>query len=338
MRLLSKTFLFSVVIGMFAGSSAWGAEAGSAANGVRLTKYIIGVADLEKTYAFYHALGIELDGAKGLNIAGPLPDMVRKLVDVPAGTNFRNAMLKIPGADFALEVTEFTNLQVHPGRPKAFDPGAALLILTVRDIDMALAAAKKAGAEVVTEGGAPLGIGPNNATRAVFVRDPDSFYVEFLQPNTLPATSAPAGSNVIGARFGSVVADAEKTAQFYHDQFGLEANVNAWTSNENLLKLSGLNGGQLRNATVTVPGTTLAWSFFEFKTSGATPYHLRIPDPGAPAIGFQVHDLSAAFAALKAAGGSVITIGDGRLQNPNGGSVAFTRDPNGILVELAQAK
>jgi catechol 2,3-dioxygenase-like lactoylglutathione lyase family enzyme len=212
------------------------------------------------------------------------------------------------------------------------------LVLTVRDIDAALAAAKKAGAAVVTEGGASLGIGPNNATRAIFVRDPDSFYVEFIQPNPLPATSAPAGTNVIGARFGSVVADAEKAAQFYRDRFGLEAKVNAWTSNENLLKLSGLSGGQLRNATVTVPGTTLAWSFFEFKTSDATPYRLRIPDPGAPAIGFQVRDLSAAFAALKASGGFVITTGDGRLQGPNGDSFAFTRDPNGILVELAQGK
>ncbi len=332
---LSKSFLLCAGIGAFVGA-AWGAEVGSPPNGVKLTKYIIGVADLEKTYAFYHALGIEIAGSKALNPAAPLPDMIRKLVDVPAGTKFRNAMLTIPGADFALEVTEFTNLQLHPGRPRAFDPGASLLILTVRDIDAALTAAKKAGAEVATEGGAALGIGPNNATRAIFVRDPDGFYVEFLQPNPLPATSAPAGANVIGARFGSVVADAEKAAQFYHDQFGLEAKVNPWTSNEGLLKLSGLTSGQLRNATVTVPGTALAWSFFEFKTSGATPYRLRIPDPGAPAIGFQVRDLGAATALIKSAGGSVITTGDGRLATPAGDAVTFARDPNGILVEFAQ--
>jgi len=338
-RLLSKTFLLSIGIAMFAGASAWGAEAGSGANGVKLTKYIIGVADLETTYAFYHALGIDIEGGKELNKVAPLPDMVRKLVDVPEGTLFRNAMLKIPGADFALEVTEFTNLQLHPGRPRAFDPGASLLILTVRDIDAAVTAAKQAGGEVVTLGGAPLGIGPENTTGAIFVRDPDGFYVEFLQPDKLPATSAPRNANIIGARFGSVVADAEKAANFYRDQFGLEAKVNAWTSSENLLMLSGLSGGQVRNATVTVPGTTLGWSFFEFKTGGATPYRMRIPDPGAPAIGFQVRDLDAAFAALKTSGGSVITTGDdGRLKSPNGGSVAFTRDPNGILVELAQSK
>ena len=34
-----------------------------AANAVRLSKYILTVSDLDKTYAFYHdALGIQLDG------------------------------------------------------------------------------------------------------------------------------------------------------------------------------------------------------------------------------------------------------------------------------------
>ena len=30
-------------------------------NAVRLTKYILGVADLDWSYAFYHSLGLELD-------------------------------------------------------------------------------------------------------------------------------------------------------------------------------------------------------------------------------------------------------------------------------------
>jgi catechol 2,3-dioxygenase-like lactoylglutathione lyase family enzyme len=85
-----------------------------------------------------------------------------------------------------------------------------------------------------------------------------------------------------------------------------------------------------------VPGTTLAWSFFEFKATGATPYRLRIPDPGAPAVGFQVRDLGAAAALIKSAGGSVVTTGDGRLATPTGDAVTFARDPNGILVEFAQ--
>ena len=262
--------------------------------------------------------------------------MLLKLVDVAPGTKFRNAMLKIPGADFALEMTEFTNMALHPGTPRPYDPGASVLILTVRDIDAALATAKKAGGEIATSGGAPLGIGANGGTRAIFVKDPDSYYVEFVQPNPLPVTTAPAGSNVIAARFAMVVADSENAAQFYHDQFGLAAKMNAWTSNESFLKLAGLSSGQLRNSTVTVPGSTLVWTFIEFKTSGLKPYALRIPDPGASAIGLEVRDLDAATAAMKTAGGSVITV-DGRMKTPDGGGVAFTRDPNGILVELAQS-
>src|ERR1700722_8753862 len=332
---LLTTFLLSASIATFAGAPAVAAESGPA-NGVRLTKYILGVADLDKSFAFYHALGAELQGATALKPPAPLPDMLLKLVDVPPGTKFRNAMLKLPGAEFGVEMTEFTNMDLHPGKPQSYDPGAALLILTVRDVDAALATAKKAGAQVVTSGGAPLGIGRNNTARAILVRDPDSYYVEFVQPSPLPAPTAPAGSNVIGARFAAVAADAEKAAQFYHDQFGLETKVNPWAQNANALKLSGLASGQLRSATVTVPGSTLAWTFLEFKTTGATPYKLRIPDPGAGAVGLEVRDLDAASAAMKVAGGSVITIG-GRMKSPDGGGVAFTRDPNGILVELAQS-
>src|ERR1700724_505401 len=103
MRRLSKFLLLCAGVGTFVNSAAWGADTASVGNGVRLTKYIIGVADLEKACAFYHALGIEIEGAKGLNQARPLPDPIRKLVDVPAGTKFRNTMLTIPGADFGLE-------------------------------------------------------------------------------------------------------------------------------------------------------------------------------------------------------------------------------------------
>jgi catechol 2,3-dioxygenase-like lactoylglutathione lyase family enzyme len=337
MQLRSLNRLFPAILlgASLAAGSASAAELGAAANGVKLTKYIIGVADLDKTYAFYHALG--LDSQRPIGKPAQLADQIRQLVAVPAGTSFRNTMLSIPGSEFPLEVTEFSGMQLNPGRPRAFDPGAGMLILIVRDVNAALAAAKQAGGEVITAGGAPLAVGPNNANRAVFVKDPDNFIVELLQPGTLQATTAPATSNIIGARFGSIVENAEKAANFYRDRFGLEAKVNDYNSNENILKLSGLTSGKMRNATVTVPGSTLTWSFFEFKVPGAKAYKLRVPDPGAPAVGFEVHDLAAGSAAMKANGGEVVTNApDGRLVMGNGNIMAFTRDPNGILVELAQ--
>jgi catechol 2,3-dioxygenase-like lactoylglutathione lyase family enzyme len=335
-RRLSLWAVVAVSSGLLLLASMKAAAPDSAPNGARLTKFIMGVADLDRMYAFYRALGIDLDGAATLQKPTPLPEFLLKLVDVPAGTKFRNAMLKIPGADFALEATEFSNMPLRPGRPRLQDPGAAVLILAVRDIGAALTAAKKAGGEVVSVGGTPLTFSIGNTSLAVCVKDPDGFYIELVQPNPSPASTVPAGINVIGGRFGSVVKDAEKAAQFYRDKFGLEAEVADWTSDSMQLKLFGLQRGQLRNARIRVIGSGLAWSFVQFKDIDAKPVGLRIPDPGAPAIGFEVRDLSAAVAAIKSSGGSVVTTGNGRIETPTGDAIAFTRDPNGILVELAQ--
>jgi catechol 2,3-dioxygenase-like lactoylglutathione lyase family enzyme len=301
----------------------------AAPNAVKLTKYILGVADLDKSYAFYHALGLDLqNNAAALPKPNTLAEMLLKLVDVPAGTKFRNMMLKIPNAEFPLEVTEFTGMDVHAAKPRIQDPGASLLVLDVDDMDAALAAAKKAGGEVVSTGGSPVkrASGPG---RVVTVRDPDGYYVELAQTT---ATASGSGK-VIGAAFGSmVVQNAEKAAAFYRDHFGFAVKTNAWTSNfdANL----GTPGAQVQTAEVTVPGTTLAWRFMEFKGVDRKPYTARIPDPGAPALGLQVHDIDAAIAAVKAAGGSSVTQG-GNVKLGNG-KVGFVRDPSGILVELAQ--
>jgi len=299
----------------------------AAPNAVRLTKYILGVADLDKSYAFYHALGLELENAAALGKPIPLPDMLLKLVDVPAGTKFRNMMLKIPNAPFALEATEFTNTDVQSIKPRIQDPGASLFVLAVDELDAALATAKKAGAEVVTSGGAPVA-GTGRAARAVIVRDPDGYYVELVQPRGVPA----GGGKVIGAAFGSVVSDSEKAAAFYREQ-GFTVTTNDWGSDSSANL--GTPGAQVRSASANLPGTNVVWTFFEFKGVDRKPYTARIPDPGAPALGLQVHDIDAAIVAVKAAGGSSITKGGSLQLGPNG-KVGFVRDPNGILVELAQ--
>jgi len=299
-------------------------------NAVKLTKYILGVADLDKSFAFYHALGLDLQNKAPALTAKPntLNDALRGLVDVPAGTKFRNMMLKIPNAEFPIEVTEFTSMDVHAAKPRIQDPGASLLVLDVDDVDAALAIAKKSGGEVVTTGGASVKRASGSG-RVVTLKDPDGYYVELAQ-----TTDKAAGSGkVVGATFGSmVVPSSEKAAAFYRDQFGFAVKTTAWSQNfdANL----GTPGAQVQTAEVTVPGTTLSWRFIEFKGVDRKPYTARIPDPGAPGIGLQVHDMDAAIAAVKAAGGSSVTQG-GNVKLGNG-KVGFVRDPNGILVELAQ--
>src|SRR5579862_6150987 len=302
----------------------------TAPNAVKLTKYILGVADLDKSYAFYHALGLDLQNNAPVLTAKPntLNDALRGLVDVPPGTKFRNMMLKIPNAEFPIEVTEFTAMDIRPATPRVQDPGASLLVLEVDNVDAALATAKKVGGEVVTTGGSPVkrASGPG---RVVTLRDPDGYYVELAQ-TTDKATGS---GKVIGATFGSmVVQSSEKAAAFYRDQFGFTVKTNAWTSNfdANL----GTPGAQVQTAEVTVPGTALSWRLMEFKGVDRKPYAPRIPDPGAAGLGLQVHDIDAAIAAVKTAGGSSVTQG-GNVKLGNG-KVGFVRDPNGILVELVQ--
>jgi len=235
--------------------------------------------------------------------------MLLKLVDVPAGTKFRNMMLKVPNAPFALEVTEFSNMELRPVKPRIQDPGASILDLGVDDLDAALAIAKKSGGEIVARGDA----------HSVTVRDPDGYYVQLVQRR--------------GAAFGSmVVEDAAKAASLYRDQFGFTTKLDAWTSASSAKV--GTHGAQTRTAVVTIPGTNLEWTFLEFKGVDRKPYRPRIPDPGAPAIGLQVRDIDAAIAAVKAAGGSSIT--QGGSVKLGSGRVGFVRDPSGILVELAQ--
>ena len=300
-------------------------------NAVRLTKYVLGVANLDRTHAFYHALGLELENATTLNKPTTLPEMLLKLVAVPAGTKFRNMMLKIPNTPFSLEVTEFSNMELRPVRPRIQDPGASLLVLSVGDVDAALAITKSFGVEVVTTGGSPVPVRFRGGEgRAVTVKDPDGYYVELNHPPDAPAGNA----GIIGAGFiaVSVAQDVEKAASFYRDQFGFDARISAWSSNDS--QNAGVPSAEIRSADITVPGTSLRWRFAEFKGVERKRYAPRVPDPGAPVIGLQVRDIDAAIAAVTAAGGSSITQG-GSIKLGSG-KVGFVRDPSGILVELAQ--
>ena len=118
----------------------------------RLSKYVLTVSDLEKTYAFYHlAFGIEPLGTSQIRPpqAGAAANQI---LGSPQESSFRSLNTKIAGADFTFEFIELTGLERTPRKPHLQDPGAAVLILNVRDVNAALESAKKAGAQVLTLG------------------------------------------------------------------------------------------------------------------------------------------------------------------------------------------
>jgi catechol 2,3-dioxygenase-like lactoylglutathione lyase family enzyme len=329
--------MFSLLAGAMLAQAA-AQESPGAATGVRAI--IHSVADLDKTVSFYRdGLGLEMVGPGGkpataLSAPSALDESLSKFT-ATHGAKFRNASFKIPGAKLDLELTEFTDTPRKNVKPHMQDPGAGTLVLTVRDVDAALAGVNKSGGSVLSIGGQPMKMGGENSkSRSVFVRDPDGFMLELAGIQPLPPSDAPAGSNVIGGHIGITVENLDQTLKFYHDAFGFETKpAPAFSTNKTIASLIDAEGAQWRISTAKIPGSPVNWEFLEFKDVARKPFRLGVPDVGSPAISVHVKDVNAAIEAVKAGGGSIVTTGGQPVKlGPSVG--IFVRDPNGFLLEL----
>ncbi len=308
--------------------------------------------DLDKTVVFYRALGLDIGdlGADGSIFPGkrlverptPSSELLVKLTGVH-DSKFRGMAARVPSAGFDLELVEFAGTGRKEAQPRIQDPNATILVLTVRNIDAALNAAKKAGGSVVTAGGAPLAIGPGKS-RSVFVRNPDGYFIELTQPDPLPQTSvagflntqAPAISNVVAGRFARTVQDTDKILRFYHDVLGFETHPGAgFTGNKMLADLVGVPAkSQFRISTAKVPSSEVQWELIEFKDADSKPFHLRLEDPGMAGFSMYVRDVDATVKAVKTGGGAIVSLG-GVVQLTNSRNV-ITTDPEGSVVDMTQ--
>jgi len=299
------------------------------------------VGNLDKTVAFYRdGLGMQPVGPGGKPVtAMPTPqaldESLSKFTDTH-GAKFRNASFNIPGAAFMLELTEFTGTPRKQAAPHMQDPGAATLVLTVRDVDAALAGVKKNGGSVLSIGGEPMKIGGETSqSRSVFVRDPDGFMLELAGIQPAPKSSAPADSNILGGRIGVTIKDTDQTMKFYHDVLGFETKPApvAYQTNKTIASLIDAKGAQWRISSAKVPGTDVNFELLEFKDVPRKDFALRVPDIGSPAVSIHVKDVESAMKAVAAGGGSIVTRGGEPVKLGPGVGV-FVRDPNGLLIEL----
>jgi hypothetical protein len=160
--------------------------------------------------------------------------------------------------------------------------------------------------------------------------------VELLQPNPLPETTAPEGSNIIGARVRMAVADTEQTMRVYRDVLEFRPQVGEFGTIP-LLDLMGLKGSQLRLTNAQVPGSPLRLEFIEIKGADRKPIRPRLQDPGATRFQLRLRDLDATIGRLKTAGSAVVS-SDGVPATLNGGiRAAIMPDPNGVFFVLIQA-
>jgi len=292
-----------------------------------LSHAIHAVEDLDTTLAFYR----DVFGLNGTPQDFPNP-AVPQLTNAP-GVTLRLSMMRLPGA-MLFELTHFKGLERKPARAAYTDPGAASIVLYVRDLDAAVANAKRANAPIVTSGGVPVEITTaRGKARSILLRDPDGFFVQVVQE--MPAPRAPEG-NVHRVSLAYTIESGESTAKFYNGMLGLElSGPSAFSKDPAMLRLVGApEGTEFRKLTGVIPGPPAYVEFTEFRGLPRAKFHLRVRDPGAPAMAIQAINLNGMVAQMKAAGTNVISANGQIVDFGNGTHNIFVEDPNGMNIEL----
>ncbi|MGB6946782.1 MAG: VOC family protein [Bryobacteraceae bacterium] len=324
---LASCFVAAATVGTFAGLAQ--TESGDQAKPrIRsLSHAIHAVGDLDTTLAFYR----EVFGLNGTPQDFPNP-AVPQLTNAP-GVTLRLSMMRLPGK-MLFELTHFKGLERKPAEAKYTDPGAGSIVFYVRDIDSVVANAKNANAPIVTTGGEPVEIATaQGKARSILMRDPDGFFVQAVQE--APPPDAPEG-NVYRVSLAYTMENAKSTAKFYTGMLGIELNgPTAFSKDPAILKLVGApKGTEFRKLSGTLPGPPAYVEFTEFRGVPRTKFHLRVRDPGAPAMAIQVINLNGMVEEMKAAGVNLIST-NGQIVDFGGGTHnIFVEDPNGMNLEL----
>ena len=121
---------------------------------------------------------------------------------------------------------------------------------------------------------------------------------------------------------------------------GVELSApSAFSKDPALLKLYGAPAGtEFRKISGVLPGPPASVEFTEFRGVPRTKFHLRVRDPGAPAMAIQVINLVGMVDQMKAAGVNLISANQQIVDFGNGTHNIFVEDPNGMNLELFERK
>jgi catechol 2,3-dioxygenase-like lactoylglutathione lyase family enzyme len=312
------------------GQSGSAPPAGAPVAGI--LNYIHAVNSLDTTLAFYN----DVFGLKGEPRPFPNPG-VPALTNSP-GVSLGIAVLKLPNAGFGFELTQFSGVDRHPGRARHTDPGAGLLALRVKDMAPVLAAIKKRNDPIVTSSGVPVTIAtPRGEIHSMLVQDPDGYFIEVAE--SAPPAGVTSEGTVYDASVGLTIGDREKTLRFYRDLLGFDLKGKPeFSSDPVIADMVGAPHAQSREMVATIPGTKAVWAFYDYKGVERKPFHLRVPDPGAPAVALRVQDLDGLLKRMRAAGVRVTSMHGEVVQFSPTIRNIFVEDPNGLNIELFESK
>jgi catechol 2,3-dioxygenase-like lactoylglutathione lyase family enzyme len=297
---------------------------------VSLMHYIHATENVDSTTAFYRdVFGLETPPVRFYEGPG-----AARLNNAP-GLVLRLSRPTLPGEKYGFEFTEFTQVD-RKGVQQALptDPGAVELILHVRDLDPVYAAVKRQGAQILSRGGGPVQIQTSmGSARALLIRDPDGYLVRTIE---VPASKATLSGNIqAGTSLGVAVKDLDETVKFYSEVLGFEVTgEESFAHNPAMADLVGApSGSEYRSASATFPGESNARiEFYDWKGMKRTPFHLRVPDPGAGGMVMGVKNLDAIVAMVKEQG--LPTVTPSPIWFTDTIRDIFVQDPNGLNLEL----
>jgi catechol 2,3-dioxygenase-like lactoylglutathione lyase family enzyme len=244
------------------------------------------------------------------------------------------AVFRLPVMGVGLEFAEFRHVQQKSSRPRPQDPGASVVVLTVRELDPILLRAHAAHVPILSTGGVPVAAGDGvSKDRSVVLRDPDGYYIELIEHASVADGAAGSAGNVLQAALMISIADTDKNAQFYRDLLGLPLQIDAdFAPDETMAGSFGVRRAQFRHSVASVPGSSFKYDFVEWKGVLRRPAHPGVHDHGAGVIRLSVSDVDEFVSNLKTNGIPVDSTG-GVVRMAPGFDVSILSDPNGLFIE-----
>jgi catechol 2,3-dioxygenase-like lactoylglutathione lyase family enzyme len=294
------------------------------------------VENMDRSLAFYHDLfGMDVppippSGERPYNPPNPRLFSMFRI----AGARERHQSARVPGTRLALELMEIQDVEHKTLDLRIQNPGAAVPIFVVRDLDATLARVKRANLPFVTPGGAPVRLdSAARGARAVLIRDIDGRPVEILQPASVSDGAAQAANNIVDLGLSITVNDMDRTLHVYRDVLGFTVNSDV-PDDKGMRALTGLSRATVRHARVQPPGSSLSIELVEFAGVKQTPLQMRIQDRGAARLQLRAQNIDALVDAVKAAGMPVISEGGIAVPIPPNFKGALVADPNNFFLTL----
>lgn len=306
------------------------------------------VSDLDRSVAFYKALGFSEDPAA--NPAWRRDEVIERLYGVKSVQTRMAKMYVInssTGKHFVVYLRQLRGLKRRDlSNHTAWDPGVSHFGLIVPDAQQTWSQLKAAGLLHPRSWGGEL-IAPPGQTKGMlaYLTDPDGLDIELIDQR--PAAPAEGGRPARAAlapgvnHVGLVVLDSDKARAFYGDLLGgrLLTTEAPWLKGDFYDSAVGGHGNILRfyNEVFTdasAPASHLNLELVEFQNRKKPVVPASITDIGVGYVGFEVQGLDAFLERVKAAGGKTIS-SSGIVTMRSGTREIMVRDPDvGGFVEL----